>query len=194
MHRGARALAFLAAGTSIACLLLELYSVAPTKLTVPALLVPGTILLFCMAWKGDEALRSDVITGCWTGLVAAFAYDLFRIPFVLSGMPLFKVFPAFGASITGLAETTAAAQAAGWLYHFSNGASFGVMYVILLGRKRWPLGVVWALGIETGLLLSPYAKFFGIDPGAKFIVVTVLAHAIFGLVLGVLCRATVRTP
>jgi hypothetical protein len=187
-----RSVAFLAAATSIGCLLLELYGLLPMRATVPLLLGPGTAVVAFLGVRGSPGVRSDVATGAWTGLVAALSYDLFRIPFVLAGMPLFKVFPAFGASITGAPADSALAQAAGWLYHFSNGASFGVMYVVALGRRRWPLGVVWALGIEIGLLLSPYARFFGIDPGVKFVVVTVLAHAVFGLVLGLLCRATVR--
>ena len=81
------------------------------------------------------------------GLVAAVAYDLIRMPFVfaqrwhLDGvvpqLDLFKVFPRFGAMILGepLEQDSYAALAhlVGWAYHFSNGATFGVMYLALVG-------------------------------------------------------------
>ncbi len=188
-NAGERFLAFAAALTSILCLLIELYGGPRMSVTVPALLLPGTAVVLVLARRGSTALRSDIRAGTWSGFLAACAYDVFRIPFVVfAGMPLFKVFPAFGTSITSMPPETAVAQAVGWLYHFSNGMSFGIMYVILFGRRRWFLGVPFALGIETGLLLSPYASFFGIEPNARFILVTVLAHGIFGLVLGLLAR------
>ncbi|MBI3723763.1 hypothetical protein HY251_07410 [bacterium] len=193
ISRGERVLAFGAALTSILCLLIELYGGPRMSATVPLLLLPGTVATIGLAWRGSAGLRSDIWTGTWTGFLAACAYDLFRVPFVLSGMPLFKVFPAFGASITGLAPETVLAQGAGWAYHFSNGMSFGIMYVLLCGRKRWVLGIPFALAIEAGLLLSPYARFFGIEPGPKFIAVTIAAHSVFGLALGVLARLTVAS-
>ena len=41
-----------------------------------------------------------------------------------------------------------------------------------------------AVGIELCLLASPYASFFGIHLTPRFIVVTMIAHIIFGLGLG----------
>ena len=41
-----------------------------------------------------------------------------------------------------------------------------------------------AVGIEVCLLASPYAAFFGIHLTPRFIVVTLVAHIIFGLGLG----------
>jgi hypothetical protein len=45
-----------------------------------------------------------------------------------------------------------------------------------------------AMGIEACLLLSPYAAFFNIHLNARFVIVTLLAHGIFGVGLG-LCFA-----
>ena len=42
-----------------------------------------------------------------------------------------------------------------------------------------------AVGIELCLLASPYASFFGIHLTPRFIVVTMIAHIIFGLGLGI---------
>jgi hypothetical protein len=41
-----------------------------------------------------------------------------------------------------------------------------------------------AWGIEVGLLISPYAGFFGIGLTTRFVVVTVSAHLVFGVGLG----------
>jgi hypothetical protein len=41
-----------------------------------------------------------------------------------------------------------------------------------------------AVGIELCLLASPYANFFGIPLTTRFVVVTMLAHIVFGLGMG----------
>src|SRR5438034_5327574 len=106
-------------------------------------------------------------------------------------MPLFKVFPRFGAMILNQpveqASYSLAAHLVGWIYHFSNGVTFGVMYVALIGqpdRRSWWWGVVVAASIEMCLLLSPYGRFFGIPVTAIFVAVTLSAHLIFGAAMG----------
>jgi hypothetical protein len=139
------------------------------------------------------------------GLIAALAYDVFRLPFVfarewgldpiLPALNLFKVFPRFGAMILGqpIEQThfSTAAHLLGWLYHFSNGATFGVMYLAMVGPARWRAwgwAVLFALGLELGMLFTPYPKVFGIPLTAQFVAVTVAAHAVFGVALGLAAR------
>jgi hypothetical protein len=79
------------------------------------------------------------------------------------------------------------AQLVGWAYHFSNGLTFGIMYVALVGdakRRLWAWAVVFAVGLDLGMLFTPYAKFFGIVLAPKFVVVTLAAHLVFGIVMG----------
>ena len=45
--------------------------------------------------------------------------------------------------------------------------------------------VGWALFVETILLLTPYARFFGLALNGKFIFYTASAHAVFGVALGI---------
>jgi predicted cobalt transporter CbtA len=106
-------------------------------------------------------------------------------------MKLFKVFPRFGAMVLGqpVEQPTysLATHVVGWLYHFSNGATFGVMYLALIGdarRRHWSWAVLFALGLELGMLVTPYPKVFNIPLTARFVIVTVAAHAIFGAGLG----------
>lgn len=183
-----RVAAFGAASTSILCLLSELYGVASMRSATLCLLLPGMVALAALAARGGPSLRDEILVGAAAGLVAACAYDVFRVPFVLAGMPLFRPFPLFGTLITGAPADAPLAHAVGWLYHFSNGLSFGVMYVTLFGARRPALGVVWALAIEACLLISPYADFLSIARTTAFVAVTAAAHAVFGLVLGLAAR------
>ena len=196
---------FVLAAASIWCLLAEMYGLCSMRAFTLWILIPATALLYGLAFwdrgRGEGTLWRGVMIGSVAGLIAAIAYDVFRLPFVfshawgLSGivpqMPLYKVFPRFGAMI--LAQPveqmhySLAAQLVGWTYHFSNGVTFGVMYVALLGYPRtraWWWGVVMASGIEMALLISPYGRFFGIPVTALFIAVTLSAHVIFVAVMG----------
>lgn len=204
-----RLLVFLLSASSILCLLADFYGLCPMRTFTFFILVPATVALAGvaaanLAW-GDGRLFRAVVIGAAGGFVAACAYDLFRLPFVVAAadgtgpawlrLPLFKVFPRFGAMILGEPFTAAttdsgfslAAHLAGWAYHFSNGMTFGVMYMALIGdaaRRSW----LWALGLavvlELGMLLTPYTGFFGIHMTARFVAVTLAAHLIFGAALG----------
>ncbi len=204
-----RALVFALAATSIWCLLAEMYGWCDMRTFTFVILIPATVVLYALAildrLRGDRRLWRAVVMGTIGGLLAAVAYDIFRLPFVYSDawgmgrigipqMPLFIVFPRFGAMILGQPleqeSYSLAAQLVGWAYHFSNGATFGVMFAAMIGeaKNRWGGGWLWAVlmavGIEAALLLSPYARFFGIQMTARFVTVTLVAHLIFGVALG----------
>ena len=204
-----RAGVFLLGATSITALLAEFYGAATMRSFVLWVQLPATLLLLVWALadrsRGSRRLWHAVAVGAAAGFVAAVAYDIFRLPFVyatdwhldgwLPALKLFKVFPRFGAMILGQAleqpTYSAAAQVAGWAYHFSNGITFGIMYLALIGdaaRRAWWWGVVFAVGLELGLLLTPYTQLFGIKVTPAFIVVTLTAHLIFGAVMGLAAR------
>ncbi len=206
-----RILVFGLAAMSIGCLLAEMAGLMPMCAFTPRILLPAMAALYGIAvldrFRGDRRLWRAVVLGTLAGLAGAVLYDLFRLPFVLAGgMPLFKVFPRFGAMILGQpmeqASYAPAAQFVGWAYHFSNGAGFGVMFAALIGEAShrwgagWPWAVLMAAGIEACLLVSPYPAFFGIHLTARFVAVTLAAHLVFGAGMG-LCFAwgtTFRHP
>jgi hypothetical protein len=204
-----RLLVFLLSAMSIWCLLAEFYGLCSMRAFTFAALVPATIALVALAvldrGQGDGRLWQGVVMGAVAGCVAACAYDLFRLPFVFSRewslasivppMNLFKVFPRFGAMILGepveQASYSLAAHLIGWAYHFSNGITFGVMYVAIIGNARcrsWLWAVVLAAGLELAMLLTPYPQFFAISLTALFVAVTLTAHLVFGVALGVLTK------
>src|SRR5262249_14328724 len=137
-----RILVFALGASSIACLLADFYNLCSMRLFTPFVFLPALILLAILALvdaiRGDGDLYRAVGTGIAAGLLAAVAYDVFRLPFVfarewgLDGvvppMNLFKVFPRFGAMILGEPVEqpvySTAAQLLRWIYHFSNGATF----------------------------------------------------------------------
>ncbi len=204
-----RAVVFVLAAVSIACLLADFYGLCSMRTFAIAILVPATLLLLAIAWldreHGDRRLFRAVLIGSLAGLLAAVAYDLFRLPFVFANawgiasvvppMNLFKVFPRFGAMLLGqpIEQPTysLAAHLLGWIYHFSNGLTFGVMYLALIGdakRRSWLWAVAFALGLELAMLLTPYPRIFGIHVTSALVAATVAAHAIFGVSLGLLAR------
>jgi hypothetical protein len=196
---------FALAATSIWCLLAEFYGLCSMRaftfwISLPAMVGLGMLVVLDRV-LGDGRLSREVAVGAVAGLVAAVAYDIFRLPFVfanewglasvVSPLKLFKVFPRFGAMILGepteQANYSPAAHLIGWTYHFSNGLTFGVMYAAMIGeaaKRHWSWAVVMAVVLEMGMLLSPYPQVFGIHIGANFVAVTLAAHVIFGLALG----------
>jgi hypothetical protein len=163
------------------------------------------ILAVMDRFRGSRALWHAVLIGTLAGLIAAIAYDVFRLPFVFArewggtsvvpAMNLFKVFPRFGAMILGQPldqpHYSLSAHLVGWAYHFSNGITFGIMYVAMLGNPRtgtWGWAVVMAVGLELAMLFTPYPAFFGIPLTKTFVAVTLAAHIIFGIVMGVVAK------
>ena len=187
-----RLLVFSLASTSFACLVGTFYGWWRMKPFACYVYLPAIVLLAVFAWRYRRELPARwIIYGAVGGIIAAVTYDLFRLPFVLNGAPLFKPFGRFGELLIGQSEPRWLVQSVGWSYHFSNGAALGIMFLAALwkptrNRLFWG-AVVWALMVEALLLITPYTSFFGIPFNARFVVLTVSAHLIFGLVLGWWC-------
>jgi len=205
-----RLVVFILASSSIACLLADFYGLCPMSFFTAFIFAPALVALVALALfdqsRGDGQLWRAVWIGLAGGLLAAVAYDVFRLPFVFAKqwgidglvppMDLFKVFPRFGAMVLGQpleqATYSLTTQIVGWIYHFSNGATFGVMYLALVGNARqrhWLWAVAFALVLELGMLVTPYPQVFNIPVTARFVIVTIAAHAIFGAGLGLSVRS-----
>ena len=116
-----------------------------------------------------------MLIGVTAGLAAAVAYDVFRLPFVFARelgiaavippLQLFKVFPGFGAMILGepldQQNYSVGTTVLGWAYHFSNGATFGVMYLALVGeatRRHWTWAIAMAVASRIGHAGKPLSQ------------------------------------
>ena len=205
-----RGLVFVLSLSSIVALLVEFYNLCSMQKFTWFVSIPCCVLLLIIAGvdrvRNRGILYRNIMIGLLAGFVAAVAYDLYRLPFVyakqwhldgfLPQMKLFKVFPAFGALILGqtaLADTySLKAHLIGWAYHFSNGMTFSTMYLAMIGdprRHTWAWGIVMAMGLEMAMLLTPYTQLFQIPLTFNFIWITLTAHCIFGVVMGLCCRA-----
>ncbi len=188
-----RPVVFMLASTSFAALLGHFYHLWSMR-TFALIVFPGALVaLLYSAFAPDvRAPRMWVREGAMGGIVAALAYDLFRLPFVLAHMPLFKPFEHFGQWLLGTTDTNWMVQATGWIYHFSNGAALGIMFLAMLPRaaRRWTIqaALAWAMVVEGLLLVTPYTTFLGLTRDARFIAVTLSAHLVFGLALGLWCH------
>ena len=143
-----RVVVFGLASLSFACLLGHFYGFWTMHFFGCWILPPATALLAWIAYANPNGARTWIVQGTLGGILAAIAYDLYRLPFVLTGTPLFKVFPDFGRMLLGNSgppfegSPTPAAYALGWLYHFSNGAALGIMFLAL----AWKLTPAWRSG------------------------------------------------
>ncbi|MDB6032391.1 MAG: hypothetical protein JWM16_2729 [Verrucomicrobiales bacterium] len=197
-----RPVVFFLAFLSFACLLGNFYGYWTMHAFGCWVLPPSTGLLIAVGWLNRHRSKDLDNAGLWVvhgaigGLVAAVAYDLYRLPFVLNGAPLFQVFPKFGELLLGSPEPRWLVHTLGWSYHFSNGAALGIMFLAMLTAFRrpnfLPAAIGWALFVETMLLLTPYASFFGLPLNGQFLFLTVSAHLIFGVVLGIYCQKRMK--
>ena len=65
-------------------------------------------------------------------------YDLFRLPFVASGLRVLAPIDSYGVLLLDAHTSSPLSGFAGWVYHFSNGIGFGIAYAaVALGRRRW---------------------------------------------------------
>jgi len=197
-----RGFIFFLSAMSIWCLLAEMYRLCSMRFFTLAILIPATILLVLLAiadhFAGDKRLARAVIIGALAGFLAAVAYDVFRLPFayadqwhlgsILPALNLYRPFPRFGAMILNQATEQPSysllTHLVGWTYHFSNGITFGIMYMAIIGdpaRRSWVWAVALAAGIELAMLFTPYPGFFAIAVTMAFVIVTLSAHIFLAL-------------
>jgi len=164
---------------------------------LPSLVGLGLIALYSRGRYPQ--LYNRLGAGLAAGAIATVFLDFFRMLGVIHGWlptdtPIF-----FGKMILGPNASTAAVLPLGFLYHFLNGASFGLAYTLLFGRPRWYWGIAWGLFYELGMMtLPPMAPLFGPfgikTGGPGFFLITFVAHIAFGAVLGLLAERWVRWP
>lgn len=162
-------------------------------------LIPSAALIFIIigiTWfLKYNNLKKQIVNGIVAGLVATIALEIVReIGFRLGGMTgdlpklmgvllldKFAEGPGFWSNI------------AGWAYHFWNGAVFGIIYSLLLGRGKTWMVIVYGLILGIGFMISPVTRTLGIGAfgfefkdGYQFITTVTLAHIASGALLGFL--------
>jgi hypothetical protein len=184
--------AFALSSTSIGTLLIYFSGRMGMARAVWMFLVPSVVLLPLVAWWAAKAGRDDLLrrlgAGLWAGGFATLVYDLVRVPIAHSGVPVFKAISYFGTVILGVSHPTLASETVGWAYHLSNGVGFALMYMLLVKTPRAVTAVLWGVGLEVAMLLTPYAEVFGYKRSPAFVAASLGAHVFYGLGLWLAAR------
>ncbi|HEY3383516.1 MAG TPA: hypothetical protein VGK32_17255 [Vicinamibacterales bacterium] len=159
-----------------------------------ALILPAAAALVAawgvLAWRGSSVQAGLLARGALSGALATFALEAVRYPgFRLGFMPgnLPQLMGVLLLDRFALGPSTAS-NLAGFAYHFWNGASFGIIYALLAGRRSPWWAVPYSITVGLGFLASPVVLALGVGPfgrefGWHFAATVLTAHAAFGLAL-----------
>ena len=145
-------------------------------------------------WRGHRRLSNRVLAGLVAGVIGTVGLEAVRITSfrVFNGMPG-DMPQLLGVLLLNrfMEGPSTFSTILGYLYHFWNGACFGIIFAIILGKRHWFWGTIYGLLVGTGFLLSPATTALGVGFFASqmpAMQVTVgLAHLVFGTILGLLC-------
>lgn len=162
------------------------------------LLLPSIVALGVIAAanrRRDPSLWRAIVGGGLAGAVATVPLEIVRLTGFHFGYMPGNLPRLMGVLLLNrfMLGPNLASDFAGWTYHFWNGASFGIIYSLLLGtRRRW-LGILYGLAVGIGFMLSPVVTSlgvgrFGLEFSYGFPVTVLLAHAAFGLTLAWLAK------
>lgn len=186
-----RAFCFLLAATSGTAILAKVYGLADMGLTVPRIVVPASIAL-CLIWIWARSEGSELATalaiGFVGGLLSTLAYDLTRLPFQLSGYLVFTTNSTYGMWITDSATSSRYSEVTGWLYHFSNGITFSIMYALFMREQHWIWGIIYAFFLESIAVFSNFGHVFNLAGNYNMIGIAYLAHISYGLPIGLMVQ------
>jgi hypothetical protein len=156
---------------------------------LPSIAVIGVV--WALLRRNDDPLARQVAVGLTAGTVATIALEAVRLPgfwlgFMPGNLPRLMGVLLLNQFATG---PTLTSDIAGWAYHFGNGASFGLIYVLVFGTCRRWAGTVYGVLLGFGFMFSPVVSalgvgFLGLEFSKGFPVTVTLAHAAFGGVLG----------
>jgi hypothetical protein len=179
----------------IAAFLLDVAGVLRMPWTMSFVSLPALVVVLALAVWAQRVDRQPflerLVVGATAGLIATLAYDGVRWV-IQETAPLdydgFRAINIFGSLILDRPATDPEARVAGWVYHFWNGVSFGVMYALVAGNARWYWGLGWGMALEMAMIgVYPFA--FSIqrsDPA--FLAISLTGHAAYGATLGGLCQ------
>ncbi|MBI2939198.1 MAG: hypothetical protein HYY04_02070 [Chloroflexi bacterium] len=158
-----------------------------TYVLLPALVILGVVYLYARA--NHPGLANCILAGLAAGAVASIGLDVVRLTgFSLRWMPA-NLPPMFGMLILGPMSSPVQAGIVGYLYHFLNGASFGLIYALAVGRGRLSWGIGWGIVIWLLMMVTPPVLMMGVGPfginfGPGLVVTTLIAHIVYGAALG----------
>ena len=206
-------------GVSASLLFIAPLGIIPYVIYRDVAIIPSVMAIFAIGILSRSKfprITNRLFKGMAAGAVASLVLEAIRIPGYLftKWLPMDSMISVPGLLLTekisSLAEVKQEimqsgvamnlyhappdAFMVGALWHFWNGATFGIIYALVIGKGRWWYGMIWASIIEIGMMLAPYLIMmkgpFGIEhmDGYNLFVITLIAHLAFGAVLGILVQ------
>ncbi len=206
-------------GASASLLIFGPLDLIPYSTYRDVVIIPSVIAIFTIGILSRSKfprITNRLFKGMAAGAVASFALEAIRIPgyMLTKWLPMDSMISVPGLLLTekisSLAEVKNVIMQSGVamnlyhapidvfmvgaLWHFWNGATFGIIYALIIGKGRWWYGMIWAFIIEIVMMLAPYLIMmkgpFGIEhmDGYNLFVITLIAHLAFGAVLGILVQ------
>lgn len=166
---------------------------------LPALGILIGVVLYSRRHYPD--LYRLIIVGLGMGAIATLALDAAREAGVIHGWLPGDTPVMFGRIATGSSDF-ATFYPVGLFVHYMNGASFGLVYAFVFGKRDTVRGAVlwaiaWALVLELGMMtlppMGPMVGLFGSNfAWPQLFLLTLVAHVMFGIALGLLVQHFLR--
>src|SRR5215467_3355458 len=179
---------------SLAALVAHVLHVLPMPFFLEVFGVPSLLALYALAAYARKIdahiLTQGIYVGSLAGLAASVVYDGVRFLIErghLFGFNGFVPILMFGSWITGQPVGSTASKIAGWSYHYWNGATFGVIYALALGRRRWWWGLGYGILMEC-CMLGLFPMFLRVTNKFDFVAVSMIGHLFYGATLGLLAE------
>lgn len=185
-----------AAGSAMSLHELGKFAVLPALLIWVALIIMAIVL----GWRRLAAAGPIAIVA---GIGGTAAMEVVRA----TGFRVFDAMPGSMPQLIGvlLADQfmqgpNLASNLLGWGDHIWNGIGFAFIYISLIGRGRWWLGVVYATIIATIFMLGPVMNIIGAGPFGQdfapimFPLTVYLAHVAYGTIFGLIVQHSRQAP
>lgn len=157
------------------------------------LLLPAILALAVVAGltrNSEVQISRAIVCGALAGALATLPLEVIRLAgfhfgFMPGNLPRLMGVLLLDRFALG---PSSASDVAGWGYHFWNGASLGMIYILLLGTRRLGIGILYGVAIGLGFMVSPVVislgvGYFGLQFSYGFPATVLLAHLAFGAAL-----------
>ena len=219
LELGLTILIIILSGASAGLLLLPPLEIIPYATFRDIAIIPSVIIIFVigiLSRKKLPRITNRLFVGMVSGILASFALEAIRIPAYMftKWIPMDSMISIPGLLLTekitvlseikqvvmqsgvpmNLYHAPLDAFVVGGLWHFWNGATFGIIYALFIGKGKWWYGIIWGIIIEMVMMIAPYLIImkgpFGIEhmDGYNIFVITLLAHVLFGAILGIIVQ------
>ncbi len=182
--RSLRVIAFLLSIPSGGVLLTHTYGLLPMDVGGWLVALPCCLALAAWVRWGNAEVAEAIAIGALAGFVGTLLYDIARVPVLMAGRRVFAPIELYGLWLLDAPASSRFTHLTGWLYHFSNGITFGIMYALLMRGRHWIWAVAWAFVLETIFVLSPLAYSVALFTDSWAVVVAYYGHVAYGIGLG----------